>query len=85
MRIRQCPSAFVPVSVLDEEGNATMTVVDWDKTHSNFRAAIMLGKPETRAIISHGRRLALDVRTAPPLTWPLCCFNRLGGFGVDPM
>ena len=54
-------------------------------THSNFKAATALGNPETKATISHGRSLSLDVLTAPPFASPLCCFNRRGGFGVDPM
>lgn len=53
--------------------------------HSNFSAATALGKPATRATISHGRSLFLDVRAAPPIASPLCCFKRRGGCGVDPM
>lgn len=45
----------------------------------------MLGKPDTRTIISQGRNLALAVLEAPPFTSPLCCLSRRGGFGVDPM
>ena len=55
------------------------------KTHSNFSAAVMLGNPETRATISHGRRLWREVRAAPPRTRPLCWLSRRGGFGVEPM
>lgn len=54
-------------------------------THSNLSAASIPGNPETTATISHGLRLARDVRAAPPFTSPLCCFSRRGGFGVDPM
>lgn len=45
----------------------------------------MLGNPEISMIISQGRSVSRAVRTAPPLAWPLCCFSRRGGFGVDPM
>lgn len=45
----------------------------------------MLGNPETRAIISQGRKVLRDVRTAPPFDMPLCCFKRRGGFGVEPI
>lgn len=54
-------------------------------THSNFRAAIMLGNPDTKPTISHGRRLLREVRLAPPGVSPLCCFKRRGGLGVDPI
>lgn len=53
-------------------------------TYSNFKAATELGNPVTSTIISQGRRLSRDVRTAPPLASPLCCLSLLGGFGVDP-
>lgn len=53
--------------------------------YSNFSAATMLGNPETRPIISQGRKVSRDVRTAPPLDSPLCCFRRRGGFGVEPI
>lgn len=55
------------------------------KAYSNFKAAVELAKPETKATISHGRREFRDVRTAPPLTTPLCWLRRRGGLGVEPM
>lgn len=54
-------------------------------TYSNCRAAILLGKPVTKQVISHGRSVSLDVRTAPPFDSPLCCLRRRGGLGVEPM
>lgn len=35
--------------------------------------------------ISHGLAEPRDVRAAPPLTSPLCCFSRRGGWGVEPI
>ena len=52
--------------------------------HSNCRADILDVKPETMQVISHGRRLSRPVRTAPPLTRPLCWLRRRSGFGVEP-
>lgn len=54
-------------------------------THSNFSAAVALGKPDTSATISQGRRLPREVRAAPPGMRPLCWLSRRGGFGVEPM
>jgi hypothetical protein len=53
-------------------------------TYSNCKAAILLGNPVTRHVISHGLRLFLEVRTAPPVLSPLCCLSLLVGFGVLP-
>lgn len=82
--ILPCPSkeSNVTISICTQRGQTqSMTAV----THSNCRAAILLGKPVTKHVISHGRRVSLDVRTAPPLASPLCCLSRRGGFGVLPM
>jgi hypothetical protein len=53
-------------------------------TYSNCKAAILLGKPVTRRLISHGLSESRDVLTAPPLDSPLCCFRRRTGLGVLP-
>lgn len=55
-----------------------------DSTYSNCSAAILLGKPVTKHVISHGRRESRDVLTAPPLDSPLCCLRRRTGLGVLP-
>ena len=52
--------------------------------YSNCRAAICDGKPEMMQAISQGRKLSLDVLTAPPLERPLCWASRRTGFGVEP-
>lgn len=44
--------------------------VTW--TYSNFSAPTILGNPDTIPTISHGRKLFLDVRAAPPFALPLC-------------
>ena len=54
------------------------------QAHSNCRAAILLGKPVTIALIIHGRLSSLEVRYAPPCARPLCCLRRRGGLGVEP-
>lgn len=59
--------------------------MDGWSSYSNFRAATMLGKPDTTPTISQGRSLFRAVRTAPPLALPLCWFSRRGGWGVEPM
>jgi hypothetical protein len=56
-----------------------------DGSHSNFKAATIEEKPDTRPTISQGLSVERAVRAAPPFTSPLCCFNRLGGLGVLPM
>mmetsp|Transcript_14984 Transcript_14984/g.44537 ORF Transcript_14984/g.44537 Transcript_14984/m.44537 type:complete len:272 (-) Transcript_14984:79-894(-) len=48
--------------------------------HSNFRAAMLLGKPYTTTSIRHGR--PDFVLAAPPLIWPLCCRSLLRGLTV---
>ena len=53
-------------------------------TYSNCKAAILLGKPVTKHVISHGRSESRDVLTAPPLDSPLCCLRRRTGLGVLP-
>jgi hypothetical protein len=53
-------------------------------TYSNCKAAILLGKPVTSRLISHGLNESRDVLTAPPLDSPLCCFRRRTGLGVLP-
>ena len=55
-----------------------------DCTYSNCNAAILLGNPVTRHVISHGRNESRDVLTAPPLDSPLCCLRRRTGLGVLP-
>lgn len=49
------------------------------RPYSNFRAATVPGNPDTMPTISHGLKECRDVRTAPPLASPLCCFSRRGG------
>jgi hypothetical protein len=61
----------------DEDGMQTCT-------YSNCKAAILLGKPVTRQLISQGLSESRDVLTAPPLDSPLCCFRRRTGLGVLP-
>jgi hypothetical protein len=51
---------------------------------SNCRAAMRDGKPNTMQATSHGRYASRDVRTAPPVAMPLCCFHLRRMFGVDP-
>ena len=41
-------------------------------TYSNCNAAMLDGNPVTMHDISHGLRLFLAVRFAPPLVRPLC-------------
>ena len=53
-------------------------------TYSNCKAAILLGKPVTRQLISQGLNESRDVLTAPPLDSPLCCLRRRTGLGVLP-
>lgn len=77
MRIRERPSK---IQSIRDDGYHQMS-----EPYSNLRAATILGKPETSAIISHGRSESRDVRTAPPFASPLCCLRRLGGFGVEPI
>ena len=55
------------------------------QAHSNCRAEILEGKPATMQVISHGRRLFLEVLTAPPVEIPLCCASLRRGLGVEPM
>jgi hypothetical protein len=59
--------------------------VNGGKTYSNLRAAVALGNPETKPIISQGLRFCREVRAAPPGMRPLCWLSRRGGFGVEPM
>lgn len=81
---RKCV-VYARFSALDEESGQGGSCVGKDKPYSNLSAATILGNPETKTIISQGRRLSRDVRAAPPLDSPLCCFRRRGGFGVEPM
>jgi hypothetical protein len=53
-------------------------------TYSNCKAAILLGKPVTKQVISQGRSESFEVRAAPPIASPLCCRSLLTGFGVLP-
>ena len=53
-------------------------------TYSNCRAAILLGNPVTRQVISHGRNESREVLAAPPFVSPLCCLSRRAGLGVLP-
>lgn len=57
---------------------------EMDSTYSNCNAAILLGNPVTKHVISHGRKESRDVLTAPPLDSPLCCLRRRTGLGVLP-
>lgn len=53
--------------------------IDIGAAYSNFSAATDPGNPDTRPTISHGLKVLRDVRAAPPLACPLCCFSRRGG------
>lgn len=76
MRVGKSPSAVLLATWYPYVGIGRKV---WGESYSNLRAAILLGKPETTATISHGRSDAREVRVAPPFTSPLCCLSRLGG------
>lgn len=74
---------YIDIIIMIHKGG--MRISSCIPTYSNCNAPTRLMNPSTTSAISQGRNLSRAVRLAPPFASPLCCGNRLIGFGVEPI